>query len=227
MRTPITTIFGLTQILGRPGRLTSAEDQAELIGDIAAEAERLLVSSRTCWCSRGRSEADRIESEPIELRRASAGSSSGRPQAPSIRIEADLPRGLPIVAGEDTYVEQIVREHARATRAKYTPPGTHGDVRAEQEGGTVIVRVVDSRSRHRGILRRARLRALLPRPDHGPLDRRVRIGLFVCASLVEAMGGRIWARRRPEGGSEFGFTLRVIPERRGRGLDAAARRTSA
>jgi hypothetical protein len=26
------------------------------------------------------------------------------------------------------------------------------------------------------------------------------------------MGGSIWARRRPEGGSEFGFTLRVIPD---------------
>ncbi|HKZ92471.1 MAG TPA: ATP-binding protein, partial [Candidatus Limnocylindrales bacterium] len=36
------------------------------------------------------------------------------------------------------------------------------------------------------------------------------IGLFVCASLVEAMGGRIWALRRPEGGSEFGFTLKTI-----------------
>jgi signal transduction histidine kinase len=36
------------------------------------------------------------------------------------------------------------------------------------------------------------------------------IGLFVCSSLVEAMGGRIWANRRPEGGSEFGFTLRVL-----------------
>jgi signal transduction histidine kinase len=34
------------------------------------------------------------------------------------------------------------------------------------------------------------------------------MGLFVCASLVESMGGRIWARRRPEGGSEIGFTLR-------------------
>ena len=31
------------------------------------------------------------------------------------------------------------------------------------------------------------------------------IGLFVCASLAAAMGGRIWARRRPTGGSEFGF----------------------
>ena len=38
------------------------------------------------------------------------------------------------------------------------------------------------------------------------------IGLFVCASLVEAMGGTIWAQPRPEGGAEFGFTLRVLPD---------------
>jgi hypothetical protein len=36
------------------------------------------------------------------------------------------------------------------------------------------------------------------------------IGLFVCASLAEAMGGRIWARRPEGGGTEVGFTLRVI-----------------
>ena len=36
------------------------------------------------------------------------------------------------------------------------------------------------------------------------------IGLFVCRSLVEAMGGRMWALRPPGGGSEFGFTLRVL-----------------
>jgi signal transduction histidine kinase len=38
------------------------------------------------------------------------------------------------------------------------------------------------------------------------------IGLFVCARLIRAMGGRIWATNRPEGGSEFGFSLRVMVE---------------
>src|SRR4029079_6442432 len=33
------------------------------------------------------------------------------------------------------------------------------------------------------------------------------IGLFVCRQLVEAMGGRIWARPRDAGGSERGFSL--------------------
>ena len=38
------------------------------------------------------------------------------------------------------------------------------------------------------------------------------IGLFVCARLVRAMGGRIWALPRPAGGAEFGFALRVMAD---------------
>ena len=36
------------------------------------------------------------------------------------------------------------------------------------------------------------------------------IGLFVCRQLIESMGGRIWAKRRDTGGSEFGFTLPIL-----------------
>ena len=38
------------------------------------------------------------------------------------------------------------------------------------------------------------------------------IGLFVCARRIKAMGGRIWATSRPEGGAEFGFSLRIMSE---------------
>ena len=38
------------------------------------------------------------------------------------------------------------------------------------------------------------------------------IGLFVCRGLVNAMGGRVWAKPRPEGGAEFGFSLPVYVE---------------
>ncbi len=38
------------------------------------------------------------------------------------------------------------------------------------------------------------------------------IGLFVCARLIAAMGGRIWAAPRPDGGAEFGFALTVLDE---------------
>ena len=35
------------------------------------------------------------------------------------------------------------------------------------------------------------------------------IGLAVCKRLVEAQGGEIWARNRPDGGAEFGFSLPI------------------
>jgi signal transduction histidine kinase len=38
------------------------------------------------------------------------------------------------------------------------------------------------------------------------------IGLFVCRELVAQMGGRIWAKARPEGGAEFGFSLPAYPD---------------
>ena len=38
------------------------------------------------------------------------------------------------------------------------------------------------------------------------------LGLPVCQRIVTALGGRIWARPRPGGGSEFGFALPLASE---------------
>ena len=35
------------------------------------------------------------------------------------------------------------------------------------------------------------------------------IGLFVCRRIVTSLGGTIWAKSRPEGGAEFGFSLPI------------------
>ena len=70
LRTPITTILGLTQILARPGRADDATSRAALLEDVRAESERLhrlvedlLVLSRV---ERGRLDPDL---EPLEPRR--------------------------------------------------------------------------------------------------------------------------------------------------------------
>ena len=97
-----------------------------------------------------------------------------------------------------------------ANAAKYTPAGTAVTVDARRDGSGVAIRVSDDGP---GIpdASLARIFELFYRdPESARMVSGSGIGLFVCASLVEAMGGRIWARRRPEGGSEFGFTLRAI-----------------
>jgi signal transduction histidine kinase len=40
----------------------------------------------------------------------------------------------------------------------------------------------------------------------------VGVGPFVARQLVEAMGGRTWARNRPDGGVEMGFALPVASD---------------
>ena len=211
LRTPITTILGLTQILARPGRSDDDASRAALLEDVRSESERLhrlvedlLVLSRV---ERGRLE---VEAEPLEPRRLLERLVAHEAtELPSISVTTELERDLPIVAGEATYVEQIVRNLLN-NAAKYTPPGSHVVVSARTLDGSVEVRVTDDGP---GIPPASleRVFELFYRDPHS--SRAVAgsgIGLFVCASLVEAMGGRIWASRPPIGGSEVGFTLRAL-----------------
>jgi two-component system sensor histidine kinase KdpD len=211
LRTPITTILGLSQILTRPGRVDDEASRMALLEDVRAESERLhrlvedlLVMSRM---ERGSLVA---EAEPLELRRLLERIvAHERAELPSVRIELQLEPGLPIVAGEDTYVEQIVR-NILGNAAKYTPTGTRVVVDARREGRVVAIRFLDDGP---GIPEASipHLFELFYRdPDSARTVAGSGIGLFVCASLVQAMGGRTWAARRPEGGTEFGFTMRVL-----------------
>ncbi len=211
LRTPITTIMGLAQILARPGRADDEASRRVLLEDVRSEAERLhrlvedlLVLSRV---ERGRLEVD---AEPIEPRRLLERivTQEAR-ELPTITVETDFEPDLPIAAGETTYVEQIVRNLLN-NAAKYTPSDSRVVVSARKVDGTVEVRVTDDGP---GIPAASidRIFELFYRdPTSSRLVAGSGIGLFVCASLVEAMGGRIWASRAPEGGTEVGFSLRIL-----------------
>jgi PAS domain S-box-containing protein len=211
LRTPITTILGLTQILARPGRADDEASRQALLEDVRSESERLhrlvedlLVLSRV---ERGRLD---VEAEPLEARRLLERIVAHEAaELPSIAVETDLERDLPIVAGEATYVEQIVRNLLN-NAAKYTPPGSQVVVSARKREGMVEVRVTDDGPGVPGDSLERIFELFYRDPTSSRSVAGSGIGLFVCASLVEAMGGRIWARRPPQGGTEVGFTLRVL-----------------
>ena len=182
-----------------------------LLEDVRSEAERLhrlvedlLVLSRV---ERGRLE---VEAEPIEPRRLLERIVAHEArELPTIDVETDLESDLPIVAGETTYVEQIVRNLLN-NAAKYTPIGSRVVVSARKADGDIEVRVTDDGP---GIPAASvdRIFELFYRdPSSSRLVAGSGIGLFVCSSLVEAMGGKIWAARPAAGGTEVGFTLRIL-----------------
>ena len=200
LRTPITTILGLTQILARPGRV---DDEASRDGAARGRPRRVRAAPspgrgparpepRRARPPRGRRRAVRA-APPARADRRPRGGASCR----SITVETELEPDLPIVAGEATYVEQIVR-NLLGNAAKYTPPGTASSSSDARPTGDVEVRVTDDGPGHPGRVAStasssssiATRRAHAWSPGSG-------IGLFVCASLVEAMGGRIWAARPP------------------------------
>jgi PAS domain S-box-containing protein len=211
LRTPVTTILGISAILGRPGGVPEAQ-RLELTQDVLAEAERLhrlvedlLVLSRT--------EGDRLEfeAEPILIQRAIPPVVVVESRRmPDTRFVADISPSMSPVAADATYVEQILR-NLIGNAAKYGS-GDGGEIRIEASeiDDEIVVRILD-----RG-----------PGFDPGDADhlfdiffRATRtahsqtgagIGLFVTKSLVEMMDGRVWAQPRPGGGSEFGFALPVM-----------------
>ncbi len=211
LRTPVTTILGAAQILARASGAGEGSERDSLLVDIHLEAERLhrlvedlLILTRA---ERGRLV---VEAEPLAVERLleRVVANIGR-ELPTIDVTLDLDGALPIVAGESTYVEQVLR-NLLGNAAKYSPPGTPVVVAAAPAEDSVEIRVLDSGP---GIPEgsEARLFELFYRsPEHAKLVAGSGIGLYVCASLVEAMGGRIWATSRPSGGAEFGFTLRVL-----------------
>jgi signal transduction histidine kinase len=122
-----------------------------------------------------------------------------------------IPAGLPLVVGEEVYVEQVM-QNLLSNAAKYSPPGSEVRVVVGQQDGELVVRVLDEGM---GLADEspAELFELFYR---SPIATRrasgAGIGLFVCRQLIEAMGGRIWAAPREPHGAEFAFALPVLDE---------------
>ena len=208
LRTPITAIYGGAKLLARRDRELDPSTRQELTEDLEAEAERLyrlvedlLILART---ERGTIE---IGDEPVLLPHvAKRVVGSEGPRWPSARFELRVEGSVPAVRGDETYAEQVLR-NLLSNAAKYSPPGSRIQVVVDRVAEGARVRVLDEGA---GIDpdEAARLFDLYYRsPVTASTAGGAGIGLFVCRSLVEAMGGRVFAAPRLAGGSEFGFVL--------------------
>jgi two-component system sensor histidine kinase KdpD len=122
-----------------------------------------------------------------------------------------VPTGTPTVVADPVYVEQTLR-NLLSNAAKYAGPSSHVEIDVAATDDEVLVRILDDGP---GIEAEEadRVFDLFYRSPTTARDTAgAGIGLFVCARLVQAMGGRIWARPRATGGAEFGFALGIMAE---------------
>ncbi len=214
LRTPITTIYAGAKLLARESGLPEAT-RIEIFEDIHGEAERLhrLVQDVVALTRFGE-DALEIGNEPVLLQRvlpAVVRSEQGR--WPGGSFELHIEQDLPPVLGDATYVEQVVR-NLLANAMKYGGPGARATIEGTEAGGEVLVRVLDDGPGFPALEMEKLFQLYYRSPATARKISGSGIGLFVSSRLIDAMGGRIWALNRPEGGAEFGFALRpMVAER--------------
>ena len=210
LRTPITTILAGSRLLRRG--LDPDSRAADLSEDIAAEADRLArIVDDLLVLSRLERRHLTLGDEPVHLDHLLGrvvASEAARWPAHEIVVP---PPGTHVVRGDETYIEQILR-NLISNAAKYSPEGSRVDVLLDDAlEDEVRIRVLD---RGAGVAPSEvdELFSLFYRsPSTAASAAGAGIGLFVSRRLVAEMGGRMWAEPRPEGGSEFGFSLRPYP----------------
>ena len=209
IRTPITTILGMSHLLRKRHESMSAETRGQYLDDIGAESDRLRrLTEDLLVLSRAEGRRLVVASSPIVMKHiVQRVVATERVRGTGHAIVMDSGRALPIVLGEEVYVEQVVR-NLLGNAAKYSPAGTTIRVSLTSAAGGVEFRVIDagpglpdgSAEKLFDLFYRAKP-AIATTSGAG-------IGLFVCRELVQAMGGRIWAQQAPGGtGAEFGFWL--------------------
>jgi K+-sensing histidine kinase KdpD len=213
LRTPITTIYAGSSVLARRPSLAPPASQI-LARDISAEAARLydLVEDLLVLARLERQVLD-LSDEPVFLQRAVHATIrmalDRQPEASIRRTGVATP---PPVHGDATYVEQACRNLV-LTSLRFAGPEPDRalvvDLRVDTDAGEVAMAVLD-----RGpAVAPDELDRAFELPDPAATDRLAGAGIgpFVCRHLVEAMGGRVWARNREDGGGgvELGFSLPV------------------
>jgi PAS domain S-box-containing protein len=211
LRTPLSTIYGGSRLLHDRFDKISDPDRRLLLEDIVGETARLqrIIENLLLMT---RLDAAGLELEPVPLASVVQKTvKSLRERNPDREITLRREGTVPPVLGNATYVE-LVLENLVSNAVKYSPPDERVEVVIGGTEEAPEVRVLD-----RGIGIEPRDEGKVFTPFFRSETARawasgVGVGLAVCKRVIEAQGGEIWVRRREGGGSEFGFSLKAIPD---------------
>ncbi len=209
LRTPIAAITGASSTL-RVLPDEQVEARTALASEIQLAAERLnrlvenlldmsrlesgMLRLRLEWCD----VADLIA---VTVQRA-------RPLLERQEFAVDVAAGLPLVQMDYVLVEQVLINLLH-NAAVYTPPGTHVQLSARQDGSWLALIVAD---RGPGLPTDALERIFdkfyrVPGAAAGGTG----LGLSIARGIVEAHGGTLVAENQPEGGARFTLRLPMTP----------------
>lgn len=230
LRTPVTAIKGYVETLLRPDMGLSRSEERQLLEDINDVSDRLirlvqdLLNVSRLESGRLVIKNERLALHPLMQKVARRHArQSGRHQL-KLRIEKDVRE----VVGDSDRIEDIL-DNLVSNAIKYSPKGGTITIRAANQSSSTGSRVTDGENGTDLVLEGRNWVTIsvhdqgigvpaeeLPRlfqqfyqvsPILGVRTGGIGVGLYICKSYVEAMGGKIWAESQEGKGSTFCFTL--------------------
>ena len=207
LRTPLAVISGAASSLAERGERLTPGERKELARSVFDHSQQMgeLVGNVL--------QMTRLEGGTIALQRdwhslaeiAATVARRHRERYEQHPLKVDVSPELPLVRVDAALIDQVL-SNLLENAAKYTPRGTRTGIRAEVQASEVLVSVEDAGP---GLPDGdpERLFAKFHRGASEGSIGGVGLGLAICRAIVTLHGGRIWAERRPMGGSAFRFTL--------------------
>ncbi|MBP2662561.1 MAG: kdpD 3 [Firmicutes bacterium] len=210
LRTPLAAIIAAVSTLLDAGVQYSADIQRDLLETVQDGANRMervvanlldtarlesgMLQLKTDWC-------DVEDIVGTAIRRM--GDTTRK-----YVLQTRLSSGLPLLRADCVLLEHVLA-NLLDNAFKYAPPGSEIIIAAEQCGSEIVVSVQDTGS---GIPAEdvSKIFEKFYRARHQTIKvAGTGLGLSICKSIVEAHGGRIWAKNCPDGGAIVCFTIPV------------------
>ncbi|QTL05044.1 sensor histidine kinase KdpD [Aquabacter sp. L1I39] len=197
LKTPLASILGAAGMLRGYADALTPDQRGEMLTTIEEEAQRLnRFIANLLDMTRLESGAITPNAAPHDV--AEVVGSALRRAGPILKgheVEVDLPADLPMLPLDPVLFEQVLF-NLLDNAAKYAPAGTKVRLQAWQDGGHVVVQVVDEGP---GIPV-GDLERVFDKFYRARKEDQVRagtgLGLAICRGFVEAMGGSITAANR-------------------------------
>jgi PAS domain S-box-containing protein len=211
LKTPVSLIKGYANTLAREDANWDRETVGEGLQVISEESDRLNgLINNLLDASRIQAGGFRLERADVSVPRLAAKVvESFRLQTAIHTFALDFAQDFPIISGDEERLRQVFNNLV-SNAIKYAPEGGEIRVGGWSDGAQVTVYVADQGigipAEEQGELfqRFYRVDSSLRRKTQG-----AGLGLYLCRSIVEAHGGRIWLRSEPSRGTTVFFALPV------------------
>lgn len=213
LRTPLNAVIGFSEVLRDRcfGDLTEKQD--EYVNDIW-ESGRHLLSLINDILDLSKIEAGMMKIEnsifnPETTIRRSAVMVKEKAGQQNIPIEVEIDNLPDAIEADERKLKQIIY-NLLSNAVKFTESGGKIGIQATSDNGKMTITVWDT-----GIgIPESQLERIFSKFEQidGSASRKYEgtgLGLSLSRSMVQIMGGRIWAEKRPEGGTRFRFTIPV------------------